>query len=417
MDARYMNIFDNGGEIVAASVSELDLPADKKEMMSQLIEQMYTCDKWDPEYQAYSNLIRTYLQSGNAQDLAGKYLAGYALKALSFTPINNVCGDIFGEVLHLGNVTSSEAMVGVTFNEVVEILPKCQFITERFKLIRKYQRDANEIRALFKQLLNGTWTEVMSAMYLYWSHNCQSHYWSDEETKFLKDRIEDWKQKYFSTYREIISWAPASYAWYKDNVFAAMKKLWDNAFGDASTRWSALSANVVYNLTPQQSELFVDYSRRMPQVYEEAVTPRMAWDAVCYQIYPQDATAHMSSLFNLQRKGTKCVIDPGAEKYLGASNNIYFYCISSSTMNTLYDKCSWFYNLVMSGELVPLLTIIKRQELAASEVSEGNILIDDAVQEYVMDLVGRGFQSPDDTRSSEEYTIEVYNSMRESSSG
>lgn len=446
MDVRLKNLIQ--GEITnvsGAAMMAYALPKEQEATLISDIKRLAFDDRWNPEFQAKQPLMLTYLNSGANPGMARKFLTAIASKQFIFEPVHDIGGSTFRKVVSLAHIKKSEGLPGTTYDEVLQCCEVCKKRLERRRAILAEHRSPAGLNSTFHAMVNGTWTEVMSAIYLHWYNASKYKSWADEDMETLKSRLEEWKSEFFRHFEDIMSWVPEIYSWYCDKSLNILRELWDSML-DNEKRLRVMTQQKVYDIPPQLANDLQARINGTPMMYAYIFTVTDAWDAVYAHEERIDGNSKwkLKDILREQLKhskpedkytvaeradgSTKAQLmslggdaedagdlkevadayeptetqwkdfllkvggDPGIYESMGSSNDIYFYCTPRATLNTMISRCRWFIDLVDKGELVPYLLRLKAAEYLESERElEFSLDINDYVMDYANSLIERGF--------------------------
>lgn len=360
-DVRRLNLEEAPTRKVSlVSVDKYKLGPQGLQVLTDTLPKLMEYDYWSPEYQAWEPLVQTYLTSGSNPELAGVWLPRLSKKISRLGPPSGLFSEVFGSVLYMNKVQSTEAFVGYHWDKILQFVQNIPKYIDNQKIITDYIFSKANYTELEAAMVAEN--HFIEAIYLYRHCMFDTNPTPAETCAQLSEQLNAWVQRYSAVFESVASMIDNTsgvYAWYTREVKDLICNAWLSSM-DLSYNRSIITRQDVAQFPIWLSEQLTAYLCKLPCVMTVPVDKQYTFDALEYAFDPEANLA-----------------DP---------QMIYAFCIPRDYIKNLFITLSEFYWMVADGRLVPYL--ISRVEAA---YSTGNQNVEKTPDEYRKELLSRGF--------------------------
>lgn len=285
MDVRRMQlIVSPASEVTSIPKEHYQFRDEQYSYLNALLSECVSLEYWDPKFQAWWPLIRTYLSSGTDPALTVEYYKTFLEKDGNLSPESTKYSAMYDNIVKLKRTSGLVLFEGITYTTIQMFCQQqCKFFLDNEKILSQKLYTEDILVSTINDLLHlNTWRGLMCAIQLYRHPQLDNFTYPSGIILVLQDRLGEWLEIYLKEFDEATAFVGAdtkAYKWYCSKVRDVLVRTWSTALL-LKDRPHMVTYDDTYSLPVSVSEELVASVNVSPAVYDNPLTEQTVWDTL-----------------------------------------------------------------------------------------------------------------------------------------
>lgn len=286
MDVRHMQLITSPiKEVRGLQKESYRFTGGKEGFLVNLLEEALSAEYWDPKFQAWWPMLRTYLRSGACEEHTLKYYKYLEDKDVGLAPADTQYSNFFDNIIKLYKTSGVILFDGYSYSSILAFCrEQCKFFLDNEKAILKKLYTEDLLFGTINTLLNvNTNRGLMCALQLYRHPQIDDLVYPAGIIMALQERLGEWLSVFLEEFehaREFVGTDTLAYKWYNPVVLEVLRRNWSTALL-LQDRPTVISPADTYSLTIDLAEKLVSIVNESPAMVDPDMSHRDIFNIMC----------------------------------------------------------------------------------------------------------------------------------------